>query len=285
MQHLAGTRGTDGKASRVVLVTGAASGIGLATARHLARAGWTVYGGFKSGGRSAPVPDQPSAPGTINWLPLDVTSGIARAGAVNTIERAHGRLDALINNAGIHASGPLEEMPEPTLREVMEVNFFAPINLTRECLPVMRRTGGGVILMISSLSALIGLPFDGAYAASKAALEGASESLSYELESFGIRVALLEPGAYATALTSREQPATKPSLYPAFERTRGARGGSGGGDPEEVAALILATLTAAAAPVRIPCGAQAAAVVERLRTLDDVQRRAFAMQVSGMTPP
>jgi NAD(P)-dependent dehydrogenase (short-subunit alcohol dehydrogenase family) len=150
----------------------------------------------------------------------------------------------------------------------------------------MRRGGGGSIVMISSLSALIGLPFDGAYAASKFALEGASESLHYELEPFGIHVTLLEPGAYATELTGRaERRLTEPSLYPAFDRVRRARVdvSSGGGDPAEVAELVLRLLTEPRAQLRIPCGAQAAAVVARLATLDEPQRRAFALEAGGVT--
>jgi NAD(P)-dependent dehydrogenase (short-subunit alcohol dehydrogenase family) len=243
-----------------------------------------VYAGFRPGGRSIPLSDTPPE-ASFHWLPLDVTSHESRAAAVSVIERAHGRLDALINNAGIHVAGPLEGIPEHTLREVMEVNFFAPINLTRECLPLIRRAGGGSIVMISSLSALIGLPFDGAYAASKFALEGASESLRYELEPFDIHVTLIEPGAYATALTGRtETRLATPGLYPAFERAQRARAGvsTRGADPREVAELVLRLLTEPAAQLRIPCGAQAAAVVARLATLDATQRRAFALEAGGV---
>lgn len=270
--------------SPTALVTGAASGLGLATAQHLARNGWKVYAGFRPDGRSAPALNA-TFDGRIHWVPLDVTSREARATAIATIERADGRLDALINNAGIHAAGPLEEIPERILREVMEVNFFGAINLTRECLPLMRRRKRGVIVMISSLSALIGLPFDGAYAASKFALEGASESLRFEVESFGIRVALLEPGAYATGLTSRDHTTpAEPSLYPAFERARRGRAptASSGGDPQEVAERILSLVSGEGDQLRVPCGAQAAMVVARLATLDEAQRRAFALQAAGV---
>ncbi|MBS0421333.1 MAG: SDR family NAD(P)-dependent oxidoreductase [Proteobacteria bacterium] len=123
--------------NRVVLVSGAASGLGLATVRELVRADWTVYAGFRPNGRSAPDLLHGNA---IRWLPLDVTDSEARSVAVASIEREQGRLDALVNSAGVNASGPLEEVPDRVLRQVMEVNFFGAIGMTRDCLPLMRRT-------------------------------------------------------------------------------------------------------------------------------------------------
>ena len=228
--------------NQVALVSGAASGIGLETARELCRQGWTVYAGYRPDGRSLPAGvsvhvdgtppevlpaprDEVAAPnaasGEIHWVPLDVTDSGARAAAAATIAQTHQQLHALINCAGIKASGPLEEVPDRVLRQVMEVNFFGAMGLTRDCLPMMRRCGGGVIIMVSSLSGLIGLPFDGAYAASKFALEGATESLRYELAPLGIRVALIQPGAYATTLADINTTASADgSAYAAFERMR-----------------------------------------------------------------
>jgi len=283
MQHTANGRAA-GNAARVALISGAASGIGLATAARLVDSGWTVYAGFRPEGRSAP-PRQAQPRGQLHWLPLEVTDAAARRAALREIERAHGRLDALINNAGIHAGGPLEEVPEGTLRQVMEVNFFGAIALTRTFLPLMRLAGGGVILMVSSLSGLIGLPFDGAYAASKFALEGASESLRYELEPFGVKVVLLEPGAYATALAATPPGAgATPSAYRQFEQLRHARAGQGahGAAPAEAARIIEETLLQHAPQLRVPCGAQALSVTEQLRTLAGDARRDFALAAAGV---
>ena len=269
--------------NQVVLVSGAASGLGLATARELALAGWTVYAGFRPDGRSAPD----SSPGNvIRWLPLDVTDSKARAAAVAAIERGQGKLNALVNSAGVNASGPLEEIPDGVLRQVMEVNFFGAIGLTRDCLPLLRRTGGGTVVMLSSLSALIGLPFNGAYAASKYALEGAAESLRYEVEAFGVRVTLIQPGAYTTSLAdvNASTPAGR-SSYEAFEKLRASRarvGAGGGGDPLEVARKIVDTLGVESPGLRVPCGAQAEAVVAQLRTHDEAQRRAFALRAANI---
>ena len=308
--------------NQVALVSGAASGIGLETARELCRRGWTVYAGYRPAGRSVPhdislrdggslpgsflAPRLNSAPseaasGVVHWIPLDVTDAGARAAAVATIAQAHQHLSALINCAGINASGPLEEVPDRVLRHVMEVNFFGAVGLTRDCLPMMRRCGGGVIIMVSSLSGLIGLPFDGAYAASKFALEGATESLRYELAPLGIRVTLIQPGAYATSLADINTTASAGgSAYPAFERMGLARAHgstedvanelsptrrimSGGADPREAALTIVSTVCAATPPLRIPCGAQAEAVTVQLRTLDDEQRHEFALRAAGVS--
>jgi NAD(P)-dependent dehydrogenase (short-subunit alcohol dehydrogenase family) len=300
--------------NQVALVSGAASGIGLETTRELCRRGWTVYAGYRPEGRSLPDGISPpgslpaphlnpatseTAGGCIHWVPLDVTDPGARASAVATIERAHQHLDALINCAGINASGPLEEVSDRVLRHVMEVNFFGSMGLTRDCLPLMRRCGGGAIVMLSSLSGLIGLPFNGAYAASKFALEGATESLRYEVAPFRIRVALIQPGAYATSLADINATASA-STYAAFERMCLARTHSsteevgeelpsarriisGGADPHEAALTIVSTVCAATPPLRIPCGAQAEAVTAQLRTIDDEQRHEFALRAAGVS--
>ncbi len=285
MQHTTAGLRAPGNATKVALVSGAASGIGLATVRALAAAGWVVYAGFRSGGRSAP-PEGSLPGGAVHWLALDVTDEAARRAALASITAGHGRLDALVNNAGILTAGPLEEVPESTLRAVMEVNFFGAIALTRTCLPLMRGTPGGVIVMVSSLSGLIGLPFDGAYAASKFALEGASESLRYELEPSGITVALIEPGAYATALAPAGSAPATASAYPQFERLAKRRAAPGAGaDPADAARIILDTIRQQAPQLRVPCGAQALAVTGKLRSLEALERRGFALAAAGLTAP
>jgi NAD(P)-dependent dehydrogenase (short-subunit alcohol dehydrogenase family) len=269
----------------VALVSGAASGIGRATVRALALSGWTVYAGYRPQGRSQPL-QQALTEGRVHWLALDVTDAAARRAALAVIAHTQGRLDALVNNAGVLVAGPLEELPERALRAVMEVNFFGAIDLTRTFLPLMRRNRGGVIVMISSLSGLIGLPFDGAYAASKFALEGASESLRYELEPFGLKVALIEAGAYATPLgDATHATPTLSSDYPQFERLRGARAAQApsGADPAEAARIIVDTITHQAPQLRVPCGAQALAVTQQLRGLDGAARRDFALAAAGLT--
>ncbi|HTT41705.1 MAG TPA: SDR family oxidoreductase [Steroidobacteraceae bacterium] len=266
--------------ARVALVSGAASGLGLATTAELARRGWTVLAGYRPRGRSAP-PAAPFPGARVHWLPLDITDAAARTLALKTLVSIQGRLDALVHSAGVLGSGPLEEVPEDTLRTVMEVNFFATVALTRTFLPLMREQRSGVIAFLSSLSGLIARPFDGAYAASKHALEAAAESLRHELAPFGIRVALIEPGAYATALREAGSPAAQ-SAYPEYAALR-TRVEPRGQDPAEAARLIVEVIESGAPELRVPCGAQAMAVAEKLRLLDGAARAAFALEAAGIT--
>ncbi len=282
MQHRTAGQIASQATAKVALVSGAASGIGLATVHALAAAGWVVYAGFRTGGRSLPpAAAVPGAP--VRWLALDVTKDADRSAALATISTEYGRLDALVNNAGILTSGPLEEVTEARLRAVMEVNFFGAIGLSRTFLPLMRTSRGGVVVMVSSLSRLIGLPFDGAYAASKFALEGASESLRYELEPMGIKVALIEPGAYATSLDAQDPAPVQPTAYPQFEQLRRLRANPGrGADPAAAARVIIDTIAAHAPLLRVPCGPQAVAVTEKLRALEGPVRRDFALAAAGV---
>src|SRR5580698_6949160 len=187
--------------ARVALVSGCSSGIGQLAAGTLVRAGWIVYAGLRTLAETqtafAAESDQ------LRPLPLDVSdSGQIRA-AIGRVQSETGRLDALVNNAGIDRLAALEDQSEQELRTIMEVNFFGALALTRAALPLMRARKKSVIVMVSSLSGLIGLPGSSAYCASKFALEGATESLRNEVDRFGVRVALVEPGAYATAMSSK----------------------------------------------------------------------------------
>jgi NAD(P)-dependent dehydrogenase (short-subunit alcohol dehydrogenase family) len=176
---------------KTALITGVSTGIGRAAAEELLRRGWRVYGSVRK------LADAP--PGVLP-LVFDVTDRAAMEAALQQI--AH-PLDALINNAGIAIAGPLLELPEADLRRQMEVNFFAPIALTKACLPHFAPAAR--ILMVSSISGRAGSPFVGAYAASKHALEGASESLRRELMFLGHDVILLCPGAIQTPIWNKAE--------------------------------------------------------------------------------
>lgn len=270
-----------GARRRVVLVTGAARGIGLAVARAFARRGAVVYAGTR-----ARPPDGAAADPALEWLELDVTDAVARAAAIERIERAHGRLDVLVNSAGTLRLGAVEDLPEAVWREVMEVNFFAPLLLTQRVLPLMRRRGGGTVIMLSSLSGLVGLPTESAYAASKFALEGAAEALRHEVAPFGIKVAVIEPGAVATEFTERAiENAVTDSVYADLVQLRqGSRSSddAAGMTPEEVAQIVVQTVDAGVPWLRVPAGAQAEAVVGRLACLDAAGRTELVRQVAHL---
>lgn len=270
-----------GARRRVVLVTGAARGIGLAVARAFARRGAVVYAGMR-----ARPPDRGAADPGLEWLELDVTDAASRAAAIERIERAHGCLDVLVNSAGILRLGAVEDLPEAAWREVMEVNFFAPLLLTQRVLPLMRRRGGGAVIMLSSLSGLVGLPTESAYAASKFALEGATEALRHEVAPFGIKVAVIEPGAVATEFTERAvEGAVGDSVYADLLELRQdsrSSGDAAGMTPEEVAQIVVQTVDAGVPRLRVPAGAQAEAVVARLACLDAAERAELVRQVAHL---
>jgi len=180
---------------RVVLITGASTGIGACCAALLAERGYRVYGGARS-----PI----TAPG-VQPLTLDVTDDLSVAGAVETIQAREGRLDVLINNAGFGIAGAIEDTSIEEARAQFETNFFGVLRMCRAALPIMRAQKSGCIVNIGSIAGLIAVPFQGFYSATKFALEGFSEALRMEVRPFGIRVTLIEPGDHRTAFTEKRR--------------------------------------------------------------------------------
>jgi NAD(P)-dependent dehydrogenase (short-subunit alcohol dehydrogenase family) len=187
---------------RSVLISGASTGIGAATALRLAARGWQVYAGVRRERDGDALVAR--ANGTIVPVMLDVTHEASIAAAVAAVrERAAGAtLDAVINNAGIAIPGPLEALPDDELRRQFDVNFFGAIALARATLGDLRASRGRLI-NVSSIAGKSALPFAGAYSASKFALEAASDALRIELAPSGIRVILIEPGAIKTPIWDR----------------------------------------------------------------------------------
>ncbi len=182
-----------------VLITGASTGIGAATATRLGRNGWTVLAGVRNAAAGEQLVAQ-SAGADVRPLALDVTNSEQIAQARAAVDDAHaGRLDALVNNAGIGVGGPLELIPPDELRRQFEVNVFGQVAVTQALLPALRRAQGRV-LFTSSVGGKVVTPFLAPYAASKFALEAIGDALRVELRSSGIQVALLEPGSVATPI-------------------------------------------------------------------------------------
>jgi NAD(P)-dependent dehydrogenase (short-subunit alcohol dehydrogenase family) len=188
---------------RVVLITGCGSGIGLATAIEAARAGHSVYAGLRDPA-SAPALAEAAGGLAITPLPLDVTRAEERAAAVERIVRERGRLDVLVNNAGVTVGGFLEQLDEDELRHVLDVNVIGAWAMTRAALPHLRE-GRGLVVFLSSMAGRSALPGMGGYAASKFALEAMGEAFRHELAPFGVRVVLVEPGAYRTEIFGRNR--------------------------------------------------------------------------------
>jgi NAD(P)-dependent dehydrogenase (short-subunit alcohol dehydrogenase family) len=267
--------------ARVALVSGCSSGIGNLTAHRLASAGWLVYAGLRR-------LDEPTVARlqarSIRPLPLDVTKGAELRAAIDRIAAEAGRLDALVNNAGVDYLGAAEDQPEQALRSVMEVNFFGAMRLTGLALPLMRKCRPSTIVMISSLSGLIGLPGSSAYCASKFALEGATEALRNEVHRFGVRVALIEPGGYATAMSGKRGLAadySQASPYlPMLNHL--AQSSAPFADPTPVAELVASVIESAAPRLRYAAGEQAREVTAHLATLDDAARQRYARSVTDL---
>ncbi|GAA0943732.1 oxidoreductase [Nonomuraea longicatena] len=179
--------------SKVCLVTGASSGIGLATALELRRAGHTVYGAARRVERMAPL----EAAGG-HALRMDVTDEAEVRRAVDTVSAAHGGVDVLVNNAGIGLYGSAEEVPLERARACFEVDVYAPARLVQLVLPYMRERRFGRIVNVSSIGGVITLPMGAWYHAAKHALEAYSDCLRQEVGGFGIDVVLIEPGLIRT---------------------------------------------------------------------------------------
>lgn len=183
--------------SRVVLITGCSSGIGEATARRLAAAGWRVYA-------TARQPERLGALEAVGCrvLPLDVEDEASMQAAVETILREAGGIGALVNNAGYSQSGPIEMVPLARVRKQFETNVFGLIRLTQLVLPGMRARRQGRIVNIGSMGGRFSLPGGGIYHATKHALEAISDSLRFEVAGFGLRVVLVQPGLIRTAFST-----------------------------------------------------------------------------------
>jgi len=177
---------------KVILITGVSSGFGKATAELLSSKGHIVYGTSR----------KPLETNGINNLVMDVTKPETIKAAVAEIMSKEGRIDVLINNAGMGIGGAIELATEEEIQLQMGTNFRGMANVCREVLPVMRKQRSGKIINISSIGGVMGLPYQGWYSASKFAIEGYSEALAAEVKQFGISVSMVEPGDFATNFTA-----------------------------------------------------------------------------------
>lgn len=178
--------------SNVVLITGASSGIGAATAARFAEVGWITYATARRPERLASLAASP-----IRWLQLDVTDERSMVAAVEQIESAHGAIDVLVNNAGFGLNGPMEELALEDVRRQFETNVFGLLRMCQLVLPGMRRRGSGRIINVGSIGGTFTAPGAGAYHASKWAVESLTDALRYEVQTFGIDVVLIQPtGVY-----------------------------------------------------------------------------------------
>ena len=193
-------------ADKIALITGASSGFGLLTSIELAKAGFRVVATMRDLSRRDRLDQAATAAGVAAQLDiraLDVTNFDALPAFVDAVVRDHSRLDVLVNNAGFAVAGFAEDIKLEELRRQFETNFFGAVATTKAALPTMRRQHSGHIIMVSSIGGLLGSVSVSSYSASKHALEGWSESLRLEVNALGIKVVLVEPGAYLTDIWTR----------------------------------------------------------------------------------
>ena len=242
--------------NKVWLITGANSGFGRAITEAAAAAGDIAVATAR---RVTSLDDLTAAhPGQVDALALDVTDSAAIDATVRDVIARHGRIDVLVNNAGRTHVGAVEETTDAELRDLFDLHLFGPASLTRAVLPHMRARRSGAIVQISSMGGQMSFAGFSAYSATKFALEGMSEALADEVRPLGIKVLIVEPGAFRTRLSGNRSASTPIGDYAStVGQTRHmveTGGGTQPGDPAKAAAVILAALDAPSTPLRLPLG-------------------------------
>jgi NAD(P)-dependent dehydrogenase (short-subunit alcohol dehydrogenase family) len=268
---------------RIWLITGASSGFGHAIAEAALAAGDTVVAAARRTDAFADL--VASAPERVTAVALDITDTDRIKATVAEVLDGYGRIDVLVNNAGRGAVGAAEETSDRQLRDLMDLHFFGPAALTREVLPHMRGRGSGAIVQMSSMGGRFSFPGVGAYSATKFALEGWSEALAKEVEGFGIRVLIVEPGAFRTsfnasgALMLSERIPAYHEQIDAVRKTLADDDGKQPGDPAKAAAAILQALQSPQPPLRLALGNDAVDAISE--ALDNAKAELAAWERLG----
>jgi NAD(P)-dependent dehydrogenase (short-subunit alcohol dehydrogenase family) len=247
----------------IALITGTSSGFGLLTAIILGKAGYHVVATMRDLSKQTMLLERAKAENIvqhIECMQLDVTDEKSIVQVIQTIQQKYHRIDVLVNNAGYAVGGCVEDIPLTDWRLQFETNFFGLVALTQAVLPMLRQQKKGKIINVSSISGRVGFPGYAAYAASKFAVEGFSESLRHEMLPFGVYVVLVEPGAYKTEIwgkgfaTMRNSPesAYRAQLQAVLRYTRKAS--ETAPDPQDIAALIVRITAKPSPKLRYPLG-------------------------------
>jgi NAD(P)-dependent dehydrogenase (short-subunit alcohol dehydrogenase family) len=260
------------QAGRVWLITGASSGFGRSLAEAVLAAGDTVVAAAR---RTEPLDDLVAAyPDRARAIALDVTNQQAAVAAVADVALWYGRIDVLVNNAGRGMIGAVEETSDRELRELMDLHFFGPAALTRAVLPHMRARRSGAIVQLTSMGGRIAFAGVGGYSSGKFALTGLTEALAEEVAPFGIKVMLVEPGAFRTGFAGGALAETTPldayaDTVGVLRRALPDSDGKQPGDPDKAAAAILAALDAEHTPLHLLLGNDAYDMVrERMQAAE-----------------
>ncbi len=259
-----------------ILVTGAGRAIGAATATELTRAGHDVVATARDPALLADLE-------VALRLPLDVTDAASVASAL----AGAGELDAVVNNAALNAKGPLENFPLDHLEAMFRTNALGALRVLQPVLPAWRERRSGVIVNVSSIQGRVATPLDGAYSATKFALESFSETLHYELGHFGIRVVIVEPGYTAPGMKSGGRTPGDPAyaqLWDEWEHTDAVvTGPAGRPGPEAVATAIRRAVEEPDTPLRVTVGEDATLVLGARASMDDATFESTMRSVLGAT--
>lgn len=257
---------------KTILITGTSSGIGKAAVKLFSEKGWNVAATMRN---PANEKELGSLPG-VQLFALDVTSEKSIAETVAAVKNAFGTIDALVNNAGYGLAGPFEEASIEKIERVFATNVFGLMSMTRAVLPLMREQKDGVIVNITSIGGLAGLPMNSIYHATKFAVDGFSEGLFYELEPFNIRIKVVAPGGVATDFASRslvlttDTPAEGPYAETLGKVLTGFASRRGNYlQPEAVAAIIEEAINDKSARLRYLAGDDAKQILEARRQMPD----------------
>ena len=281
----------NGEITRIAVVTGSSSGIGFETALLLARSGFHTYATMRNLEKSKNITEIANTEKlSLQVVQLDVNDDISVKNAIDKIVAAaeNKRIDVLVNNAGYGLFGPLEDISIEEIKAQFETNFFGVIRVTQQVLPVMRKQNSGTIVNVSSVGGRIGVPVLSAYQSTKFALEGLSESMSYELEPFGIRVVIIEPGFIRTNIINSSTSAKKAldpksPYFPLMQKVKNhfksmMENASSSSPPEEVAKVILQAITSENPQLRYTVGNDAATIIQARMNMPDKEFRKMVIQ-------
>lgn len=274
---------------KVALITGSSSGIGLSTSVALARSGYTTYASMRDLSKSKilqSIVEKEKLP--ISIVQLDVTEDNSVTLAIKDIIVRSGRIDILINNAGFGITGAFEDLTVDEIKQQFETNFFGLIRVTQAVLPFMRSQHFGVIVNVSSGLGRFGIATSSAYASSKFAVEGLTESMSYEVEQFGIRTILIEPGVIKTnfipssKLAQKSNHITSPYRRYMENMEKGMkRLIESGQAPEYVADVILSAINDKNPKLRYLAGQDVEQILEAKEKLSDEDFHSMLKKMSG----
>ena len=266
---------------KVAIITGSSSGIGFETSVILARNGFHTYAAVRNLEKSQPLIDMAKKDGlSIQVVELDVSNDKSVKDAINRVLSENKRIDVVVNNAGYALAGSFEDLSMDEIKSQFETNFFGAIRVIQGVLPTMRNQRSGRIVNLSSMGGRMAIPLDSAYHGTKFALEGLSESLQYEVEQFGIKIIIIEPGAIKSNFFNNLKIASKAQRpdSPYTQMMQKLNSGfsfilENAAHPVEVAKVILAAVTSEDPQLRYTVGDDAAMILQAKRTMSDTEFR------------